>query len=125
MLNLVNNSTKETFRLPQSVHEIGFDYVSSCVEHIELRKHYALIALITTAPLVDLIDTNNKSLANTKAVLIKANYADENDNDKTPVNRFILLLLVICLTVLIVILVRTNCLLVIFVSLLIVIRISL
>ena len=45
MLNLVNNSTKETFRLPQSVHEIGFDYVSSCVEHIELRKHYALIAL--------------------------------------------------------------------------------
>lgn len=89
MLNLVNNSTKETFRLPQSVHEIGFDYVSSCVEHIELRKHYALIALITTAPLVDLIDTNNKSLANTKAILIKANYADENDNDKTPVNRFI------------------------------------
>lgn len=89
MLNLVNNSTKETFRLPQSVHEIGFDYVSSCVEHIELRKHYALIALITTAPLVDLIDTNNKGLANTKAVLIKANYADENDNDKTPVNRFI------------------------------------
>ena len=89
MLNLVNNSTKETFKLPQSVHEIGFDYVSSCVEHIELRKHYALIALITTAPLVDLIDTNNKGLANTKAVLIKANYADENDNDKTPVNRFI------------------------------------
>lgn len=125
MLNLVNNSTKETFRLPQSIHEIGFDYVSSCVEHIELRKHYALIALITTAPLVDLIDSNNKGLANTKAILIKANYADENDNDKTPVNRFIFAAPSDLFNGIVVILVRTNCLLVIFVSLLIVIRISL
>lgn len=87
MLNLVNQSTKETFQLPQSINEIGFDYVQKCASHINVSKHYAVVALLTTAPLVDLIDTNSVKTGNTKAIVVKANYAD--DADQHPLNRFI------------------------------------
>lgn len=89
MIHLVNKSKKETFQLPQHPSEIGFDYVSKCVADIDVQEHYCIVALLTTAPLIDLVKANNKGVGLTKAIVVRASYPADNKYRQIPLNRFV------------------------------------
>lgn len=89
MIHLVNKSKKETFQLPQHPSEIGFDYVSKCVADIDVQEHYCIVALLTTAPLIELVKSTNKGVGSTKSIVVRASYPADNKYRQIPLNRFI------------------------------------
>lgn len=89
MIKLVNKQKGQTFMLPQSINEIGFDYINRCVVDIELQKHYCIVAILTTASLNELATNDNKGVGSTKFICVKAQYANDNVLNVIPVNKFL------------------------------------
>lgn len=89
MIKLVNKQRKETFMLPQSINEIGFDYISNCVANIEVQQHYCIVAILTTATLNELATNDNKGVGSSKFVCVKAEYPESSNAKVIPFNRFL------------------------------------
>lgn len=90
MLNLVNATTNQTFLVPQTILEVGFDYVSKAVESVNVCKHRGIIAIITTGKLKELLNPQLKGVGSTRCILVKSNYPTNTpEEDRVPINKFL------------------------------------